>query len=1556
MSALPSTASAKSTVTSSISKTTTPTPERRVSSTSSPESSTVKLEESLVTFSTSSILERTTLIPVSGEISTTATLISSVSHQTESVSPHEMSMTSLGTFRTSTSPTNIISTSTSETRRGPVTPTPSPSPEGNLFTSEANIASTLLSTTPVETVSPTSKPPVTTECFTLNFTTKNVKYEPPMSDPKSKLFSATERVFRKLFGEILKTSKIGPHLINCNLSTLRPVNQGKSIGVDSVCCYRKTANAPPFDRVNIYRKFINETNGFTKMRNYKLDPNSLFVNDYHEAPPQTTLSPTSKPPVTTECFTVNFTTTNLIYRSEMADPTSKIFSKTQQLFINMLGQILNTSKIGPDLINCSLSTLRPVNEGKNTGVNSVCCYRKNTTAPPFDRVNMYHKFINETNGFTKMKNYNLDPNSLFVNDYHEAAPQTTLSPTSKPPVATECFTVNLTVTNLIYRPEMADPTSRIFRSTQRLFINSLERILNTSKIGPDLINCSLSTLRPVNEGKNTRVNSVCCYRKTTSAPPFDRVNIYHKFRNETNGFTTMERYNLDPNSLFVNDYHEAAPQTTLSPTSKPPVATECFTVNLTVTNLIYRPEMADPTSRIFRSTQRLFVNLLGRRLNTSKIGPDLINCSLSTLRPVNEGKNTRVNSVCCYRKTTSAPPFDRVNIYHKFRNETNGFTKMERYNLDPNSLFVNDYHEAAPQTTVSPTSKPPVATECFTVNFTTNNLIYRQQMSIPKSKLYISTQRVFSKLLEQILKASKIGPDLINCNLSTLRPVNEGKNTGVDSVCCYRKTATAAPFDRVNIYHKFINETNGFTNMDRYNLDPDSLFVNDYHETSPQTTVSPTSKPPVATECFTVNFTTKNLIYRQQMSIPKSKLFTSTQRVFSKLMEQILKASKIGPDLINCNLSTLRPVNEGKNTGVDSVCCYRKTATAAPFDRVNIYRKFINETNGFTKMERYNLDPDSLFVKDYHEASPQTTVSPTSKPPVATECFTLNFTTNNLIYRQQMSNPKSKLYISTQRVFSKLLGQILKASKIGPDLINCSLSTLRPVNEGKNTGVNSVCCYRKTTSAPPFDRVNIYHKFRNETNSFTKMERYNLDPNSLFVNDYHEAPPQTTLSPTSKLPAATECFTVNFTATNLIYRSEMANPTSRIFSTTQRFFDKLLGDILKKSDIGPDLINCRLSTLRSVNQRKYTGVDSVCCYRKAATAPTFDPINIYQKFINETNHFTKMGRYNLDPNSLFVNGYSPSTTDSAPDLVGYELGFKIINNNLTNTNPLSPEYKQLMGSISNELNQLFHQSSISDGFKICAVTKLRIGSIIVDCKCYFHPARNISKETVKNVFQQETQNATSQWLGSRFQFMSFTIEVTNQPPHMLKVKNFTVNFTIINLPYKDMKDPKSEVYQKTKASIKDELNHLYQRSDLNKSFVGCSVKNLRPTSHESQTDISSLCTFAVDFGSRTFDKDLVYDIFKNLTQNASLMGKYSLDNNSININAYPSAMATTEPPKQELPYWAIILICFSVLLGSIFFFLLCVLTVVWVKRRAGKYQIQRNIFGLYFPCMGMQKS
>ncbi|XP_007445487.2 mucin-16-like, partial [Python bivittatus] len=136
----------------------------------------------------------------------------------------------------------------------------------------------------------------------------------------------------------------------------------------------------------------------------------------------------------------------------------------------------------------------------------------------------------------------------------------------------------------------------------------------------------------------------------------------------------------------------------------------------------------------------------------------------------------------------------------------------------------------------------------------------------------------------------------------------------------------------------------------------------------------------------------------------------------------------------------------------------------------------------------------------YHEGPRQTTVAPTSKPPTVTGRFTVNFTAINLIYRPEMGNPKSRLFSSTERVFAKLLGQILKSSDIGPDFMNCSLSALRSLNEGKNTGVDTVCTYHKVATAPPFDPVHIYHKFLNETTGFTKMGAYNLDPNSLFVN------------------------------------------------------------------------------------------------------------------------------------------------------------------------------------------------------------------------------------------------------------------------------------------------------------------------------------------------------------------------------------------------------------------------------------------------------------------------
>nr|XP_008123450.1 PREDICTED: uncharacterized protein LOC103282536 [Anolis carolinensis] len=109
--------------------------------------------------------------------------------------------------------------------------------------------------------------------------------------------------------------------------------------------------------------------------------------------------------------------------------------------------------------------------------------------------------------------------------------------------------------------------------------------------------------------------------------------------------------------------------------------------------------------------------------------------------------------------------------------------------------------------------------------------------------------------------------------------------------------------------------------------------------------------------------------------------------------------------------------------------------------------------------------------------------------------------------------------------------------------------------------------------------------------------------------------------------------------------------------------------------------------------------------------------------------------------------------------------------------------------------------------------------------------------------------------------------------------------------------------------------------------------------------------FTKENGQRPYDRGLVYDVFKNLTGKGSSLGRYMLDDRSLLVNGYPTE-AIPIPARKELPFWAIILICLSVLLAFLLLFLLCFLA---RRRSAGKYQVQQNVFGIYFPHLEMRK-
>ncbi|CAM4699871.1 unnamed protein product, partial [Caretta caretta] len=130
--------------------------------------------------------------------------------------------------------------------------------------------------------------------------------------------------------------------------------------------------------------------------------------------------PTSTPAPAIEHFTVNFTITNLRYDSELGSPHSTRFNATEKVLISLLNPIFENSSIGPAYIRCEVMAYRPVRAGNGTGVDAICTHRRDSTAPPFDRVGVYHEISNKTNGITMLGPYTLDKDSLCVNGYKEA--------------------------------------------------------------------------------------------------------------------------------------------------------------------------------------------------------------------------------------------------------------------------------------------------------------------------------------------------------------------------------------------------------------------------------------------------------------------------------------------------------------------------------------------------------------------------------------------------------------------------------------------------------------------------------------------------------------------------------------------------------------------------------------------------------------------------------------------------------------------------------------------------------------------------------------------------------------------------------------------------------------------------------------------------------------------------------------------------------------------------------------------------------------------------------
>ncbi|GAB5567674.1 mucin-16 isoform X1 [Prionailurus iriomotensis] len=1201
-------------------------------------------------------------------------------------------------------------------------------------------------------------------------------------------------------------------------------------------------------------------------------------------------------------------------------------------------------------------TTEPEKKGTATGVDAVCTHHPDPMGPKLDREKLYWELSHQTHGVTQLGSFTLDKNSLYVNGYTHWTSAPTPSGTSMVPAhfssstaagpAPVPFTLNFTIINLHYTKDMR-PSSAKFNSTESALQRLLKPLFANSSIGPLYIGCRVTTLRPERGGTATGVDAVCTYRPGPSGLQLDRERLYWELSRQTHGVTQLGSYILDRDRLYVNGYTRS-PLTpipsvpvisTPSGTSVAPISFSSstvsgpdlvpFTLNFTITNLRYTESMQFMGSAKFNEIEKVLQSLLRPLLKNTSVGPLYSGCRLTSLRPEKAGAATRVNTICSYRPDPAGRGLDREKLYWELSRLTRGITWLGPYTLEQDSLCVSGYSHQTPVTAPSATGHPLVP---FTLNFTITNLPYAEDMQPPGSLKFNTTERSLQRQLGPLFQNTSVGPLYSGCRLTLLRPEKDGAATGVDAVCTHRPDPTGPGLDRERLYQELSQLTRGVTRLGPYTLDPNSLYINGFTHQTRATTPSSHTQPASATTpnttgsalvSFTLNFTITNLHYTEDMGHPSSLKFNSTKRILQHQLKLLLSKTSVGPLYAGCRLASLRLEKGGAATGVDIVCTIHSDPAGPRLDRERLYWELSRETHGITRLGPFTLDRDSLCVNGYTYGA---TAPTTTAGEAREELFTLNFTIDNLRYSADMGRPGSLKFNITDTLMQHLLGPLFQKSSLGTRYTGCKVTSLRPVKNGAKTRVNILCTYQQHPSSPGLLAKQVFHELSRQTRGITRLGPYSLDKDSLYLNGYNERGPDeppttpeaaTTFLPSSSSPVQPEAttamghnlktFTLNLTISNLQYSTDMSH-SSATFNSTKRTLQHLLGSLFQKSSLGPFYSGCRLISFRPEKDGVATHVNAICTYHHDPMGYRLDREQLYWELSQLTHGVTQMGIYTLVRDSLFVNGYAPQNLSIQNE---YQLNFRILNWNLSNSDPASLEYTTLLRDIQDKVTKLYRSSQLQDIFRSCLVTNL-----------------TMKVESTAHL-------------------------PTDRPTSIPTSQHFQLNFTVTNLLYsQDLSQPNTTKHQRNKRSIKNALNQLFQNSSMKSYFSDCQVLAFRSVPDSNHTGVDSICNFSPL--ARRLDRIAIYEEFLRLTQNGTQLQNFTLDRNSVLVDGYSPNRNDVLTENSDLPFWAIILICLAGLLVLITCLICCFLVTIRLRKKEGDYEVQQHSLGYYLPHLDLK--
>ncbi|XP_043529875.1 mucin-16-like [Chiloscyllium plagiosum] len=618
-------------------------------------------------------------------------------------------------------------------------------------------------------------------------------------------------------------------------------------------------------------------------------------------------------------------------------------------------------------------------------------------------------------------------------------------------------------------------------------------------------------------------------------------------------------------------------------------------------------------------------------------------------------------------------------------------------------------------------------------------------------------------------------------------------------------------------------------------------------------------------------------------------------------LNDLFKNSSINATFFSCRFQSLSMV-DGDSSTVTAMCSFKNDSTIQEIDRVLVYHVFENKSKDASTLGPYTLDKDSLHVNDYHEDRLITTaiplVTPTEEPKLTD--YNVTFTISSPSFQDIESNSSNQT-----RMIVNELEELFKNSSINATFSSCRFHSLNMVDGDRST-VTAMCSFKNDSTIQDIDRVLVYHVFENKTKDVLKLGRYTLDKNSLYVNDYHEVQLLTTAIPL--VTPTEEPKLTDYNLTFIISSPSFQDIESNSSNLTGMIVNEL-NELFKNSSINATFSSCRFHSLNMVDGHSST-VTAMCSFKNDSTIQDIDRVLVYRVFENKTNNVSKLGPYTLDKDSLHINDYHeaqllttsipPVTPSGEPKLTDYNVTFVISTPSFQDMESNSSNQTSM---IANELDGLFKNSSINATFSSCRFHSFSMvdgDSSTVTAMCSFKndsTIQDVDRVLVYHVFENQTKDISK--LGP-YTLDKDSLYVNAALPRVTptaepSLVDYNVTCIISSPSFQDIESNSSSHTR----MIVNELDDLFENSSINITFSRCRFHSFSMVNGDSSA-VTAICSFRNDSTFQNIDRVLVYHVFENKTKDVSKLGPYTLDNDSLYVNAVIPVLSVTTTPEKKL--------------------------------------------------------